>query len=109
MNIIVNDFLSEYIDLFPGTPIKDFSIQFHDTIHNFYTENEAQYRIPVKGPSGNGWYVIRAEPRGENGKWVGVKLELEIDETSMLEEDKYKDKRLVIFDCNRNGNMVLEE
>jgi len=91
-----------------GTPIKDFNISFSDTENNHYTDQEAVYKIPVKGPNGHGWYFIRAEPRGEDGAWVGVKLELEIDETKMLEEEKYRDKRLVIFDCDRNGKMVID-
>ena len=48
------------------------------------------------------------QQKGEDGAWVGVKLELEIDETKMLEEEKYRDKRLVIFDCDRNGKMVID-
>ena len=38
---------------------------------------------------------------------MGVRLELEIENTSMLEEEKYKDKRLVVFDSERSGLMVL--
>ena len=91
-----------------GTPIRDFNIHFHDTENNFKTDEAALNKIPVKGPHGHGWYFIRAEPRGEDGKWVGVRLELEVEKTSMLEEEKYKDKRLVVFDCERHGTMVLK-
>ena len=91
-----------------GTPIKDFNIHFHDTENNYKTEESALNKIPVKGPHGHGWYFIRAEPRGEDGKWVGVRLELEVEKTTKLEEEKYKDKRLVVFDCERHGTMVLK-
>ena len=93
---------------FEGTPMKDFNIHFHDTENNHKTEEEAIFKIPVKGPKGHGWYFLRAEPRGEDGRWVGVRLELEIENTEMLEEEKYKDKRLVVFDCERNGKMLLK-
>ena len=90
-----------------GTPIRDFDIKFNDTENNYKTESEAVNLIPVKGPKGHGYYFIRAEPRGEGGRWVGVRMELEIEKTSMLEEEKYKDKRLVVFDCDRNGPLLL--
>ena len=90
-----------------GTPIRDFDIKFNDTENNYKTESEAVNLIPVKGPKGHGYYFIRAEPRGEGGRWVGVRMELEIEMTSMLEEEKYKDKRLVVFDCDRNGPLLL--
>lgn len=91
-----------------GTPIKDHNIQFHDTENNVYDDEKAISKIPVKGPNGHGWYYIRAEPKGEGGTWVGVRLELDILETDKLEEEKYKDKRLVIFDSKKNnGYMIL--
>lgn len=91
-----------------GTPIKDHNIQFHDTENNVYDDEKAINKIPVKGPNGHGWYYIRAEPKGEGGTWVGVRLELDILETDKLEEEKYKDKRLVIFDSKKNnGYMIL--
>ena len=91
-----------------GTPIKDFNIHFHDTENNHYTDDEAVYKIPVKGPDGHGWFYIRAEPRGEGGKWVGVRLDLQLEETKHLEKENFQDKRLVIFDCNKNGPMILK-
>ena len=99
---------SHNILLTTGTPIRDFNIHFHDTENNYKSEEAALNKIPVKGPHGHGWYFIRAEPRGEDGRWVGVRLELEIEKTSMLEEEKYKDKRLVVFDCDRHGTMILK-
>ena len=37
-----------------------------------------------------------------------MRLELEVEKTTKLEEEKYKDKRLVVFDCERHGTMVLK-
>ena len=109
-NRLINLLLVSYhmILLTTGTPIRDFNIHFHDTENNYKSEEAALNKIPVKGPHGHGWYFIRAEPRGEDGKWVGVRLELEIEKTSMLEEEKYRDKRLVVFDCERHGTMILK-
>ena len=109
-NRLINLLLVSYhiILLTTGTPIRDFNIHFHDTENNYKSEEAALNKIPVKGPHGHGWYFIRAEPRGEDGRWVGVRLELEIEKTSMLEEEKYKDKRLVVFDCERHGTMILK-
>merc|ERR1712226_75041 len=83
-----------------GEPIKNFNIHFHDIENNHTDDNEAVFKIPVKGPLGHGWYCIRAEPRGEKGTWVGVRCELEIEKTKMLEEEQYMNKRLVVFDCD---------
>ena len=91
-----------------GEPIKDFNIHFHDEENNHTNDEEAIFKIPVKGPKGHGWYFIRAEPRGAKGSWVGVRCELEIEKTQMLEEEKYLDKRLVIFDCDKHGLMKIE-
>ena len=49
------------------------------------------YKIPVKGPDGHGYYFIKAQPKGEGGKWVGVKLELELEETKHLENYRAPD------------------
>ena len=72
---------------FSGSPIRDFNIEFEDTANNYYTEKEAVYKIPVKGPDGHGYYFIKAQPRGEGGKWVGVKLELELEMELLLNMD----------------------
>ena len=90
-----------------GTPIRDFNIHFHDTENNYSDEKEAIFKIPVKGPDGHGWYFIRAEPKGENGVWVGIKCELELDDTSKLEKEKYEGKRLKVFDSDRDGFMSI--
>ena len=66
------------------------------------------YKIPVKGPDGHGYFFIRAEPRDGVG-WVGVRLELEIEDTKHLSQDQFKDKRLVIFDCERHGAMTITD
>ena len=91
-----------------GSPIRDFNIEFEDTANNYYTKDEAVYKIPVKGPDGHGYYFIKAQPRGEGGKWVGVKLELELEETKHLEKEKFQNKRLVVFDCDKNGFMDIK-
>lgn len=91
-----------------GTPIKNFNIHFHDLENNHTDDEEAIFKIPVKGPVGHGWYYIRAEPKGKGGLWVGVKCELEIENTEMLEKEKYQDKRLKVFDSDRDGFMNIE-
>ena len=91
-----------------GTPIKDFNIHFHDTENNYSNENEAIFKIPVKGPNGHGWYFIRAEPKGERGVWVGIKCELELDATNKLEKEKYEGKRLKVFDSDKEGFMTID-
>lgn len=90
-----------------GSPIRDFNIEFEDTANNYYNKDEAVYKIPVKGPNGHGYYFIKAQPRGEDGKWVGVKLELELEETKQLEKEKFQNKRLVVFDCDKSGFMHI--
>ena len=94
-------------NIISGSPIKDHNIQFEDTINNYYDDHKAVYKIPVRGPDGHGYYFIRAEPRGEGGEWVGVRMELELENTKHLSEEKFKDKRLVIFDSDRNCVMNL--
>ena len=90
-----------------GEPIKDFNIHFHDTESNHTTEEESIFKIPVKGPDGHGWYFIRAEPKGDYGKWVGIRCELEIENTEHLEKEKYVGKRLKVFDSERDGFMEI--
>jgi len=89
-----------------GEPIKDFNIRFDDTENNHTNDEESVFKIPVKGPVGHGWYYIRAEPR-DNGNWVGVKCELEVEKTEVLEEEKYQNKRLVVFNCDKQGHMSI--
>ena len=45
-----------------------------------------------QGPKGHGYYFIRAEP-GPEGKWEGVRCELQLDATTELEEEQFRDKR----------------
>ena len=45
-----------------------------------------------QGSKGHGYYFIRAEP-GAEGKWEGVRCELQLDATTELEEEQFKDKR----------------
>ena len=39
---------------------------------------------------------------------MGVKLELELEETKHLEKEKFQNKRLVVFDCDKNGFMDIK-
>ena len=38
---------------------------------------------------------------------MGVKLELELEETKQLEKEKFQNKRLVVFDCDKSGFMQI--
>ena len=68
------------------------------------------YKIPVKGPDGHGNYFIKAQPRGEGGKWVGVKLELELQETKHLEKEEFKNKRCILYKKqNLTSDKVIKE
>ena len=107
MNCESNDKTVNYKIIIAGSPIKDHNIQFEDTASNFYNDQQAVYKIPVKGPDGHGYFFIKAEPRGDGGEWVGVRLELELENTKHMSEEKFKDKRLVIFDSDRNGVMNI--
>ena len=103
-----------------GTPVKDFNLNLGDREHNHTTDVESVFKIPVKvtldtamsgqehvagrpnsvqGSKGHGYYFIRAEP-GPGGKWEGVRCELQLDATTELEEEQFKDKRcLKIKEC----------
>lgn len=103
-----------------GTPVKDFNLNLGDREHNHTTDVESVFKIPVKvtldtamsgqervvgrtnsvqGSKGHGYYFIRAEP-GQGGKWEGVRCELQLDATTELEEEQFKDKRcLKIKEC----------
>ena len=50
----------------------------------------------AQGSKGHGYYFIRAEP-GPEGKWEGVRCELQLDATTELEEEQFKDKRCLFF------------
>ena len=39
---------------------------------------------------------------------MGVKLELELEATKHLEKEKFQNKRLVVFDCDKNGFMDIK-
>ena len=58
----------------------------------------SKYRVP-QGPKGHGYYFIRAEP-GPEGKWEGVRCELQLDATTELEEEQFRDKRCLFCRCH---------
>jgi len=88
-----------------GKPVKDFNLNLGDKEHNHTTNVESVFKIPVKGSKGHGYYFIRAEP-GPEGKWEGVRCELQLDATTELEEEQFRDKRLVVFDKKRHGSPI---
>ena len=63
------------------------------------------YMCCPQGPKGHGYYFIRAEPSPE-GKWEGVRCELQLDATTELEEEQFRDKRC--FLCRYHSSICFD-
>ena len=57
-------------------------------------------RVPVEGPNGHGSLFVHVlcDP-----SCVTQRVELEVDETTVLSPQEYKNKRLLIFDLQKHG------
>jgi len=110
-NTFVSDSLSflrehEKATFLLGYPIREHSIDYMDTANTFRTDQVAVVRVPVTGGRGAGHYCLRAEPDGE-GVWRAVRCELELTSCTILEEEKWRNKKLVVFDRTRDGDEVI--
>lgn len=80
-----------------------------------YDDNPEKYslKIPVYGADGNGEFTIAAKCQAENGQRVYGscfvnQCYLKVSTTTKLEEEGYKNKKLIIYDRSKHGPMEYE-
>lgn len=88
-----------------GRPIWNKNIDYRDSTNTFTTPTEAGIMVPVTGPQGSGNYHLRASP-DEEGFWRARRCDLEVTSCTVLEEEKWRNKRLIVFDRERHGDLV---
>jgi len=67
---------------------------------NFTQDNNSYLRVPIEGPKGNGslFLHIICDP-----SCFVQRAEVEVDETTALSPEKYREKRLLIYDFQKHG------
>ena len=88
-----------------GLPIRNYMIDYKDTANTFASEEEARVMLPVAGVSGEGQYHLLARP-DDQGRWGAVRCELELTRCEVLGQEKWRDRRLVVFDKERHGDVI---
>eukprot|EP00088_Acartia_fossae_P050140 TRINITY_DN5595_c0_g1_i8.p1 TRINITY_DN5595_c0_g1~~TRINITY_DN5595_c0_g1_i8.p1 ORF type:complete len:134 (+),score=17.10 TRINITY_DN5595_c0_g1_i8:79-480(+) len=88
-----------------GKPITDHKIDLSDENSIIRKANKATYKIPVKGPEGHGFYHLQVFV-ADDKTWRVVKSQLEIRETSKLEKEEYEGKMLMVFNEEKNGDLI---
>ena len=65
-----------------------------------FQDKSLHLRVPLGGPKGNGSLFFHAlcDPT-----CVIQRLELEVDETTALSPEKYRNKRLLVYDFQKHG------
>ena len=71
-----------------------------------FEDENTHIKIPLEGPIGNGslFVHVRCDP-----SCVVRRAEVEVKETTVLPPEKYKEKRLLIYDYQKHGPRDAKE
>jgi len=90
-----------------GKPLEIKGIDLRNPTENFTQGKDTYLRVPLEGPKGKGSLFLHVNC--EDGNFYSKdgcvlrRAECDVHETSELSEDKYKEKRLLIYDLNKHG------
>lgn len=75
-------------------------MQLSDKVTLVFPDKDTYLRVPVEGPKGNGslFLHVQCDP-----SCVIRRAEVEVNETEALAPEKYKEKRLLIYDFQKHG------
>jgi len=92
-----------------GNPLEIKGINLRNPEENF-TQDKANYlKIVIEGPKGRGNLYIHVDCEDRNfftsENCVLKRAECQVQESSVMSEDQYKDKRLLVYDLKKHGQL----
>jgi len=88
-----------------GMPVVDQRINLNAPTDNFTEGSNTYMRIPLHGPKGSGFMYSHFECT-EPSECRVSRLELEVTKSTALDEEQYRDRRLLIYDFDKHGPIL---